>query len=71
VLTFSDHEIEVNSNFEGNIVCHRPRRHRQFADGCSGSFHLKRKSSNGYELQQSIGEDYLSDLSQRQLQPSK
>mmetsp|Transcript_5141 Transcript_5141/g.6307 ORF Transcript_5141/g.6307 Transcript_5141/m.6307 type:complete len:106 (+) Transcript_5141:1115-1432(+) len=40
-LTFSDREIDVNSNLEGNIVCKKKRskKKRLAADQCSGSYH--------------------------------
>jgi len=41
-LTFSDAELEINSNFEGNIVCEKPAKLKmvnRLEDGCSGSYH--------------------------------
>ena len=51
-LTFSDHDFDVMSNYDGNIVCQKLQGKLAYADGCSGSYHLNRKSSGGgvYEL---------------------
>ena len=52
-LTFSDHECDVASNYDGNIVCQKLKKKGNFADcGCSSSYHMWRKSSAGgaYEL---------------------
>ena len=62
-MTFSDKELEVTSNLDGNIVCRKFAKKLQFSNRCSGSFHITRKSavSGVYELQQSIDEDFSSD----------
>ena len=41
-LTFSDQELDIDSNFDGNIVCKKFKevsKQKTFADGCSGSYH--------------------------------
>ena len=63
-MTFSDQECEVDSNYEGNIVCRTKfeliKRKGAYCSGHNEEGNGRKSSAGGYELQQSIGMEDIS-----------